>query len=132
MGIFRRVSAWCSDSGKGQWVGSVELHAHSVVFEEVDDGLAEFFGLFEVHEVAGVGDYDAAGPGDAGLDCSGVRVDIRDVGVADQEQGWDVNFRQAWQGWLFWEFAFWVGEVLRAGGKDFGHALSGCVARRGG
>src|SRR5215467_5814334 len=99
----------------------------SVVFQELYDNPAELGGFFEIHEMANVTDHHAAGSRNTGFDGARVRLDVRNVGVANKQKGWNVNLSQTRQCGLHREFKFWMCEVLWIGGENFCHPFSGGV-----
>ena len=56
----------------------------AIGFDEYDNEAGEFFGLFDVHEVAGVFDDDAARIRNSGFDYAGVSVHVGDIDVAHE------------------------------------------------
>src|SRR5262252_575849 len=75
-------------------------------------------------------DHYAAGPRYTCLDSSCMCMNIWNVGVANEQQGWDVNLSQPGECWLHRQFQFWMREVLRIGRKNLSHSLVGCIISR--
>src|SRR3984885_16343755 len=66
------------------------------LFETIDlkkvcDDCQELFRFLDIHDMANIGNHDSARVGNGGLDGSRVRVDVRDVGIADQDERWHMN-----------------------------------------
>src|SRR6516164_6317969 len=80
--------------------------------------------------MAHVTDHHAAGSRYTCLDGSRMRVNIWNVSVANEQQGWNVNLSQPRQCWLHRKFQFWMREVLRIGRKDISHSFLGGIAPR--
>src|SRR6516225_1178696 len=67
----------------------------SIQRNETNDQAAEFFRLFEIHQMIGIGQNHAAGTVDPRFDHPSVRVDIGNVGIAREQQGRNANLMQA-------------------------------------
>src|SRR5260370_21924988 len=80
--------------------------------------------------MASVTDHNAAGSRYTGLDRSCMSMNIRNVSVANKQQGWDVNLSQPRQRWLHRKLQFWMGEVLRISRKNLSHSLLGGITSR--
>src|SRR6516225_577640 len=95
----------------------------SLVFQELDNDPAEFRGLFEIHQMARVTGHHTAGSRYTCLDGSCMRMNIWNVSIPHEQQGWDVNLSQPRQCWLHWELQLRMCEVLRIGSKNVSHSL---------
>jgi hypothetical protein len=78
------------------------LNSCRSLFETIDlkkvcDDCQELFGFLDIHEMTNIGNHDSARVGNGGLDGSRVRVDVRDVGIADQDERWHMNLVQTRQ-----------------------------------
>src|SRR5215469_16098576 len=74
--------------------------------------------------------HHAAGSRYTCLDRSCMRMNVWNVSVANEQQGWDVNLSQPRQGRLHREFEFWMREVLRTSRKNLSHSLLGRITSR--
>src|SRR5262245_43677930 len=68
-------------------------------------------------------DDDSLGAGDPRLDGAGVRVDVRNVGVTDQDQRRDPELAEPRQGWRGRTNQASMGQVLWACGQQLGQPL---------
>src|SRR5215472_18317207 len=100
------------------------------MFQKIDNDLAELSGLFEIHQMAHITDHHTAGIRYTYLDGTCMRMNVWNVSVANQQQGWDVNLAQSRKCWLHPKFQFWMCKVLRIGKKNVGHSLPGAVTSR--
>ena len=76
---------------------------------ETNDEAAEFFRLFEIHQMTSIGQNHATGTVDPRFDHASVRMDIRNVGIAGEQQGWNANLMQARQSRFGWSRIVVVG-----------------------
>src|SRR6267154_741495 len=64
----------------------------------------KFYGQFQIGKMACVVENDSARAGDAGFDGSGVGMHVGNIGVTDEQERRNMNFLQARESRLDWEF----------------------------
>ena len=68
-----------------------------MLYEKAGNNSREIFRLLKIHEMTGIGDYDPTGVWNAGFNRARVRMHIRNVGIADQDQRRHVDLMEARQ-----------------------------------
>src|SRR5215469_3662375 len=90
----------------------------SLLFQELDNDSAELSGLFETHQMAHITNHHAASSRYTRFNSACMRLNVWNVSIANQQQGWDVNLSQPRQCRLYRKFQFWMCEVLRIGEEN--------------